>query len=115
LEDDRVAESELPGEQGRKKQPRHRGKYTSKKSGHCKYSGWSCEGMARFNELYKLVREDRACPQATAMEKELLAYCKAKYGGGIGGAEGGQDEGTANAVSTTEEVSFVEAAWDLDD
>jgi hypothetical protein len=41
------------------------------------------------------------------MEKELLAYCKAKYGGGIGGAEGG--------VLTTEEVLFVEAAWDLDD
>ena len=115
LEDDRVAESELPGEQGRKKQPRHRGKYTSKKSGHFKYGGRSREGMARFNELYKLVREDRACPQGTAMEKELLAYCKAKYGGGIGGADGGQDEGAANAVSATEEVSFVEAAWDLDD
>ncbi len=43
LEDDRVAEFELPGEQGRKKQPRHRGKYTSKKSGHCKYGG----GVAR--------------------------------------------------------------------
>ncbi len=98
-----------------KKQPRHRGKYTSKKSGHFKYGGWSREGMARFIELYKLVREDRAYPQATAMEKELLAYCKAKYGGGIGGADGGQDEGAANAVSTTEEVSFVEAAWDLDD
>jgi hypothetical protein len=49
------------------------------------------------------------------MEKELLAYCKAKDGGDIGGADGGQDEGAVNAVSATEEVSFVKAAWDLDD
>jgi hypothetical protein len=48
------------------------------------------------------------------MEEELLAYCKAKYGGGIGGADVGQDEGAANAGSATEEVLFVEAAWDLD-
>ena len=30
--------------------------------------------MARFNELYKLVKEDRKCPQAAAMEKEFLEY-----------------------------------------
>ena len=26
-------------------------------------------GMARFNELYKLVKKDRRCPRAAAMEK----------------------------------------------
>jgi hypothetical protein len=55
LEDECVAESKLPAEQGRKKQPRHRENNTSKKSEHCKYSRWSCQGMARFNKLYKLV------------------------------------------------------------
>ena len=28
--------------------------------------------MARFNELYELVRVDRKCPQAALMEKEFL-------------------------------------------
>lgn len=72
--------------------------------------------MARFNELYKLVREDRACPQAAAMEGELLAFCKAKHGGVIGSADGGQDEGAVDAGSApVEALAFVEAAWDLDD
>jgi hypothetical protein len=75
-EDDCIAEPELlPEEQGRKKQPRPRGKYISKKSGLCKYGGgWSRKGMAWFNQLYKLVREDRACPQVTAMAKEFMAF-----------------------------------------
>jgi hypothetical protein len=43
---------------------RRRGKYTgaAAKSGHCKFGGWNREGMARFNELYVMVREDRTCP-----------------------------------------------------
>ena len=36
--------------------------------------GWSRKGMAWFNQLYKLVREDRACPQVTAMAKEFMAF-----------------------------------------
>ena len=28
--------------------------------------------MVRFNELYELVRVDRKCPKAAAMEKEFL-------------------------------------------
>jgi hypothetical protein len=92
--------------QGKKKQSKVRGLYTSKKSGHCKYGGWSREGVSRFNELYRLVHEDRACPQAAAMERKLLAYC----------ADGEEDGGTAIAGSAiTEIVSSVEAAWDLDD
>ncbi len=110
MQDAGLVEADVPGEPGRRKQPRHRGKFTSKKSGHCKY--W---GMARLNELYKLVCEDRACPQAAAMEGELLAFCKAKHGGVIGSADGGQDEGAADAGSAPVEVAFFEAAWDLDD
>jgi hypothetical protein len=37
-----------------------------------KYGGWSDQGMTRFNELYDLVKEDRRCRQAAAMEKEFL-------------------------------------------
>jgi phage tail tube protein FII len=48
-----------------------RGKYTVHNNGTTKYGGWSEKGMARFNELYKLVKEDRKCPQAVAMEKEF--------------------------------------------
>ena len=66
--------------------------------------------MARFNELYKVVREDRASPQAAVMEMELLAFCKAKYGGGIGGTEvWGQNKGAADTGSAPAVVSFVEA------
>ena len=63
-----------------------RGKFTVQNSGTCKYGGWSHAGMKRFNELYDLVVEDRACPQAAAVEKEFLDYCikegnKKKVGG----------------------------------
>ena len=99
---------------GKKKQPRLRGRYTRKKNGHCKYGGWSSEGISRFNYLYKLVQEDRACPQAAAMERELLASFRNR-GGGIGNADGEDDQGTAIAGTAALEASFVEAAWDLDD
>jgi hypothetical protein len=108
-----IREPEEPT-QGKKKQPRLRGKYTRKKSGHCKYRGWSCEEISRFNEIYRLVHEDRGCPQAAAMERELLAICR-DQGGGIGSADGEEDKGTAIAGTTALEVCFVEAAWDLDD
>jgi hypothetical protein len=49
-----------------------RGKYTIHNNGTTKYGGWSGKGMAQFNELYELVRVDRKCPQAAAMEKEFL-------------------------------------------
>ncbi len=44
----------------------------------------------------------------------ILAFCKAKHGGGIGSADGGQDKGAAYAGSAPVEVSFIEAAWDFD-
>jgi hypothetical protein len=51
-----------------------RGKFTLQSSGTCKYGGRSHAGMKHFNELYNLVVEDRACPQAAAVEKEFLDY-----------------------------------------
>lgn len=91
------------------------GKYTEKKSGHCKYGGWSRAGMARFNELYSLVNDDRASAQSEQMERELLAFCRSQAGmsdelrdaqqeGGIGGN---------NALETAEAMP-VEATWDSD-
>ena len=36
--------------------------------------------MARFNQLYSLVHDDRASPQSEKMERELLAFCRAQAG-----------------------------------
>ncbi len=92
----------------------NREKSTLKKSGHCKYGGWSRDGTARFNELYNLVAEDRLCPQAEAIETELLAFCRKEMGAG-GLQEGGGKEGGAAAMVVEQEAVAVEAAWDLDD
>jgi hypothetical protein len=81
---------------------------------HCKYGGWSCEGISWFNDLYKLVHKDRACPQAAAMERKLLAFCS-NQGGGVGCADREEGRGTAIAGPGVVDVLFVEAAWDLDD
>ncbi len=64
---------------GKKKAPeRRRGKYTgaSAKGGHWKFGGWSTKGMKRFNAFFALIKEDRTCPQATAMEGKLLEFRK---------------------------------------
>ena len=34
--------------------------------------------MKRFNECFALVTEDRASPQATAVEGKLLEFCNSK-------------------------------------
>ena len=87
---------------------------TLEKSGHCKYGGWSRDGTARFNELYNLVAEDRSCPQAEAMETELLAFCRKEMG--VNGQQEGVDkEGGAAATLVEQDAVAVEAAWDLDD
>jgi hypothetical protein len=36
--------------------------------------------MARLNQLYSLVNDDRASPQSKKMEHELLAFCRAHAG-----------------------------------
>ena len=101
--------------QGKRKQPRQRGKYTGIKSGHCKYGGWSHAGMARFNELYKLVEADRASDVAEAMEKELLAFCRRRMGLEHQRESNQGDQGHNTVVPSGIDVSVVEAAWDLDD
>jgi hypothetical protein len=100
---------------GRRKNTKQRGRYTGKKCGHCKYGGWSCDGMSCFNELFKLVQEDRACPDAEAMEKELLSYCRSQAGVVNRGATQGEPGDNAAVVSARMDASFVEAAWDIDD
>ncbi len=96
------------------KQPRQRGKYTGKKSRHCKYGGWSQDGMARFNELYKLVDDDRACHQAEAMEKELREFCRSQQDSGDSEGDTQGEQGNDTAGLEVMDVSFVEATWDLD-
>ena len=49
-----------------------------KKSWHCKCGGLCHEGTTRFNELYRMVGEDRASAQAVEMETDLLQYCHTK-------------------------------------
>jgi hypothetical protein len=70
--------------------------------------------MVRFNELYKLVEDNRACLHAEAMEKELREFCQSEYGGDLGGDVQGE-QGNNNAGSAVMDVSFAEAAWILDD
>ena len=101
--------------QGKRKQPWQRGKYIGIKSGHCKYGGWSHAGMARFNELYKLVEADRASDVAEAMEKELLAFCRRRMGLEHQRESNQGDQGHNTVVPSGIDVSVVEAAWDLDD
>ncbi len=90
-----------------------RGEFTVQNSGTCKYGGWSHAGIKRFNELYNLVAEDRACPQATAVEKEFLDYCvkegNKKKVGGRQSDERTAVEGSASML----QPRYIRAAWDL--
>jgi hypothetical protein len=106
---------------GKKKaNSRRPGKYTKKAMGHCKYGGWNSNGIQQFNALRKLVEQDRACPQAEQMEKELLAFCRTSAGGKKK-ADDNQDnqlDGNGarnNAQEIVEAMVPVEADWDSDD
>ena len=70
--------------------------------------------MARFNEFYQIVQEDLTCPQAEAMEKELLAFCRSQAGLVPGRDTQQGEQGNVTAVTTALHATFVEAAWDLD-
>jgi hypothetical protein len=48
------------------------------------------------------------------MEKELREFCRSEYGGDLGGNMQ-REQGNNNVGSAVMDVSFVEAAWDLDD
>ena len=106
---------EQEGQSKKNTKPKQLGRYTTKKNGHCKYGGWSHEGMARFNEFYRLVQADRACPQAVAMEKKLLAFCRRQKGIVDGRYTQGGEQGDDATVPAAMDATFVEAAWDLDD
>jgi hypothetical protein len=69
--------------------------------------------MKRFNELYDLVVEDRACPQAAAVEKEFIDYCANE--GNKKKVVGRQiDEPTAVEGSASMlQPHYIRAAWDL--
>jgi hypothetical protein len=109
------ADGEANGRQKKRRTKRLPGKYTEKKSGHCKYGGWSRAGMARFNQLYKLVHDDRASPQSEKMERELLAFCRTQAGMSDKQHDEQQEGGIRgdNAPERMEAMP-IEAAWDSD-
>ena len=98
------------GSREKSKREREKGKYTAQKTGHCKYGGWSREGMARYNEFYHLVKADRTCEQAMDMERELLNHCIALKRRGTNG-EGSRDTSDGEQAEALEPV---EACWDLE-
>ncbi len=107
--------AEQAGESNKKS--KQRGKFTGKKSGHCKYGGWCHEGTTRFNELSRMVGEDRASAQAADMEKELLQHCIVEHYDNARNeddATNNDDGGEANAASTllNNLQPPVEAYWD---
>jgi hypothetical protein len=68
--------AETASGQGKKKKAlKMPGKYTHKKAGQCRISGWSGAGSRQFNALRRLVKDDRACPEAEQMERELMCFC----------------------------------------
>ena len=87
------------------------GIYTKVRSGNCKYGGWTREGTARFNELYKLVLVDRASAFAEQAERQLLAYCKAQVLKTKGKAAASLVDGEEEDNATFKEPP--EAMWGL--
>ena len=71
--------------------------------------------MARFNQLYSLVKEDRASAKAEEMEREFMAFSRKKAGWHDVNDE--QREGDTKddiELDETAESMPVEAAWDSD-
>jgi hypothetical protein len=110
-----MGEAEDNGRQGKKTTAKLSGNYTEKKSGHCKYGRWSRAGMARFNQLYSLVNDNRASVQPEKMECELLAFCRTQAGMSDEQHDEQQDGVTSgnNALETAKAMA-VEATWDSD-
>ena len=73
--------------------------------------------MARFNQLYSLVDEDRASAQSAEMEREFLAFCRAKSGMNDGDEqqEGGVSDNNVLEMEEEAMAATFEAAWDSDD
>ena len=75
------------------------GKYTEKHRNAKRYRGWSEEGFARFNQLVRMVREDRA--QRKEFEVNFLAKQKAD----------GNDNGTGHNCGATSDKLVLEDDW----
>ena len=57
------------------------GKYTRCSIGYSEYGGWSEEGVIRFNELCRIVVEDRSsCNAMDSEEWVMLTLWQQKYG-----------------------------------
>jgi hypothetical protein len=113
-----TGKAETGSGQGKQKMRKIPGKYTAKEKGNCKYSGWSDPGINQFNELRKVVKADKVCPEAAGMKKELLAFCRTSAGKTNAGNQEDQPvDGNAadnNALQRAEEMEPVEADWDSD-
>ena len=71
--------------------------------------------MVQFNELFALVKEDRASSQATEMERKLLEFCRSMKPGTDGDWALAEDQGAESAAR--KHAAFeppVEAMWDDD-
>lgn len=94
---------------GRKKR-KVPGRYTKKGPGHCKFGGWSQEGIERYNQLRRLVKEDRESEDAPVSEALFLQYCRERSGVGDDDINGNND-GVKRKTATRE---LVEPEWDSD-
>ena len=74
--------------------------------------------MARFHELYDMVKDDRVCQQVEEMELAVLFKCKQRAGihwnDGNALQQDGRD-GHAAGGDFAMELMPVEAAWESDD
>jgi hypothetical protein len=71
--------------------------------------------MACFKEFNTLVKEDRACPQATEMECELLEFCKAGAPMTDGDGVAAVDKGGNAAIMLANLEPPVERVWDIEE
>ena len=68
--------------------------------------------MKRFNDLYDLVKEDRAFPQAAAVKKEFLDYCIEE--GNNNKKSGGRQNDESTAIEGTTSMlqpRYIRVAW----
>jgi hypothetical protein len=112
-EEGEEAAQSVPGE---RKSPTKavKGKYTVRNNGTTKYGGWSDKGMTCYNELYKLVKEDRKYPQAVAMEMEFLEYAR-YYACHSKQRSTANNAGTAIGELANVQQGIVQSAWESDD
>ena len=84
-------------------------KYTSSRLGTTEYGGWSWEGFQRFNQLVKLVEDNRLAAQSNAKELELLLYLQSTPAGEkLFGRKHVAGEGDVLNGATTTAMAMVE-------